>query len=310
VILTVTPNPCVDKTVYVEALEVGTFMQSRRCTFVAGGKGNNVARAVRALGRPAKALVVVGGHTGEHVVGMIERDDGVPCVPVWVASPTRTITTVLEEPTHRQTVLFEPGPRVTPAEAAHITNRFSEVVGEAQVVAFGGTVPDRTIEGLYEELIPMARARGVITILDSHGPEFVRGIEAAPYMVKPNVAEAEEAVGFALATDRAKWAAIGHFHDKGVELVVLSLGQAGALVSRGAERFHVAPPSIEEVNAVGSGDALVAGFAIGLLEDMSLEETARLAVAAGTANATSWAIGHFTQADMDGLIGQVEIRAV
>jgi tagatose 6-phosphate kinase len=307
-ILTVTPNPCVDKTVFIDDLKVGAFIRSRKCTCIPGGKGTNVARAVKNLGRAGKAMVIVGGHPGAHVVEMIEQQDAVPCVPVWVKSQTRTITTVLEEPIHRQTAFFEPGSHITDEEAAELEAIFAREVMAAKVVTFNGTVPDPNIKHLYRNLIRIAKAAGVTTILDSHGPEFAIGLESAPYMVKPNVAEAQELVGFALDSVAAKWKAIDFFHDKGVTLVVLSLGKDGALISRGGDRFHAAPPVIREVNPVGSGDALVAGFAIGLREGMPLEETARLAVAAGTANAMNWDIGHFTREQVEAIIPQVQIR--
>ena len=84
-ILTVTPNPCVDKTVFIARLEPGGRFRSPKCTHIPGGKGTNVSRAVKALGGDTAALVIVGGHTGRHVVEMIEQQDGVRCVPVWVA---------------------------------------------------------------------------------------------------------------------------------------------------------------------------------------------------------------------------------
>lgn len=283
-------------------------MRARRCTCIPGGKGTNVSRAVNALGRPTKALVVVGGHTGGHVVDMIRHQDGVECIPVWVTSQTRTITTVLEEPIHRQTAFFEPGSRVTDEEAQKIVETFLGALGEARVVAFSGTVSDPNIKGLYRELIAIAKAAGVTTILDSHGPEFALGLEAAPVMVKPNVAEAQEIVGHSLDAIEAKWQAVDVFHAKGVELVVLSLGKDGALVSRRGQRLHAVPPQVKEVNPVGSGDALVAGFAIGLMEGMPLEDMAILAVAAGTANAISWDIGHFTRAEVDDIARRVDLR--
>jgi tagatose 6-phosphate kinase len=255
-------------------------------------------------------MVIVGGHPGAHVVEMIEQQDGVACAPVWVQSQTRTITTVLEEPIHRQTAFFEPGSCVTASESDAIVETFRGVISEARVVTFNGTVCDRSIEGLYGTLIPIAKERGVLTILDSHGPEFARGLDAVPYMVKPNVAETEELVGYALDTDDAKARAIRFFHEKGVELVVLSLGKDGALVSRGGERFHVVPPAIQEVNPVGSGDALMAGFASGLLEDMPPETMARLAVAAGAANAQSWDIGHFTKEEVEDIEQNVTVRRI
>ncbi|HEO71763.1 MAG TPA: 1-phosphofructokinase family hexose kinase [Candidatus Hydrogenedentes bacterium] len=309
-ILTVTPNPCVDKTVFIDALEVGTFMRSRKCACIPGGKGTNVARAVHALGRPSTAMVLVGGHPGAHVVEMIEQQDGVPCVPVWVASQTRTITTVFEEPIHRQTAFFEPGSRVTEGEADAIVKRFEAVAAEARVVTFNGTVPDPALRDLYRRLIPIAKMHDAITILDSHGPEFALGLEAAPYMIKPNVVETEESVGYTLDSEEATWRAMEEFHERGVELVVLSLGKDGALVSQGSERLRVTPPAITEVNPVGSGDALVAGFAIGLLEGMPLDAMARLGVAMGTANAMSWDIGHFTRDEVEAVSAEVRVEPV
>jgi 1-phosphofructokinase family hexose kinase len=309
-ILTVTPNPCVDKTVFIDKLKVGTFMRSQKCTCIPGGKGTNVSRAVKALGRATKAMTFVGGHPGRHVVEMIEQQDGVECIPAWIMSQTRTITTVLEEPIHRQTAFFEPGSRVTEAEYKSIVELFREAVVGAQVVTFNGTVCDKAIRNLYRDLIPIAKEAGVTTILDSHGPEFALGIEIVPYMVKPNVAETEELFGYSLETDDARWQAIAQFHAKGIELVALSLGERGAFVSRGEERMHVVPPEIDEINPVGSGDAFVAGFAIGLLEGMPLRDMAVLGCAAGTANAMSWDIGHFTKEQVEALVTQVEVRCV
>ncbi|NIA14927.1 MAG: hexose kinase [Nitrospiraceae bacterium] len=307
-ILTVTPNPCVDKTVFIDRLEPGVSTRSKRYTCVPGGKGNNVSRAVKALGRATKAMPLVGGHTGAHVVEMIEQQDGVECVPIWVDSPTRTITTVLEESIHRQTPIFEPGSHVTNEEATQIENTFRDALDGVQVVIFSGTVPDPNIKTLYRSLIPIAHNAGAATILDSHGPEFALGLEAHPHMAKPNDAEAQELVGFALETDADRWRAVEAFHARGIELVVLSLGPRGAFVSKGGIQFHAIPPAIEEINAVGSGDALVAGFAIGLLESMDLQDAARLAIAAGAANAMSWDIGHFTAKEVEALLPKMEIR--
>jgi tagatose 6-phosphate kinase len=253
-------------------------------------------------------MVIVGGHPGAHVVEMLEKQDGIPCVPLWVKSQTRTITTVLEEPIHRQTAFFEPGSLVTNEEFDELKRVFALQVQEAKAVTFNGTVPDPSIKTLYRDTIPIAKSAGAITILDAHGPEFALGLEAVPYMVKPNVAEAQECVGFPLDSVEAKWKAIDHFHERGIELVVLSLGKEGALVSRGNERFHAVPPPIKEVNPVGSGDALVAGFAIGLAEKMPLVEMAKLAIAAGAANAMTWEIGHFTIDQVQTLIPQVRIN--
>lgn len=315
-ILTVTPNPCVDKTIFVDDLTVGGSMRSARYSCIPGGKGTNVSRAVHALGRATKAMLLVGGHSGAHVVEMVREQDGVEPVPVWVASPTRTITTVLEEPVHRQTVFFEPGSRVTDGEARRFVEAFETEVQQAKVVVFSGTVPDPSIHWLYRDLVSIARNAGVVTILDSHGPEFASGLDSVPYMVKPNLVETEEIIGKPLPSESDKIEALDFFHRRGVRLVVMSLGKDGALVSLDDPTspartvLSLRPPEIREVNAVGSGDCLVAGFAIGLMEGMDIETMARIGVAAGTANAQSWDIGHFEPRTVDDIASQVSVRRI
>lgn len=296
-----------DKTVFIDALEPGAKIRSNRCECIPGGKGTNVARAVKALGRTARAMVIVGGRPGQHVTDMIRDQDGVECAPVWVDSPTRTITTVLETSIHRQTAFFEPGSRVTPEEMTRAVETFKEALQGVALATFNGTVCAPSIRTLYKTLIPIAREQGVITILDAHGPEFAMGLEAKPYMAKPNAVEMEELAGYPLDTPAACWRTVDDLHKRGVTLVVLSLGKDGALVSRGGEQFHAIPPVIEEVNAVGSGDALVAGFAIGLSENQPLEDMTRLGIAAGTANAMTWDIGHFDPETVARLSAEVQI---
>jgi len=306
-ILTVTPNPCVDKTIFVDTIELGGKHRAPKYACIPGGKGNNVSRAVKALGYETAVLTIVGGRTGQHVVDMIEQQDGVRCIPVWVAGMTRTITTILEESPRRQTAFFEPGSPVTATEMDLIIEVFRSAVREARVVAFSGTVPDPLLHPLYRKLIGIAKDAGVCTILDSYGEEFRQGLEAVPYMVKPNLVELRQWAKDPVDTETAKWRAIDALHAAGVTLVVLSLGKDGALVSRAGERLRVIPPAIEEVNPVGSGDTLVAGFAIGLHEGWPLDQTARLAVAAGTANAMSWDIGHFTREEVEAVAAKVRI---
>ncbi len=307
-ILTVTPNPCVDKTVFLDTMNVGKKNVCHRVTTIPGGKGNNVARAVKALGEQSASVVLVGGAPGQHVVDMITRQDGLECHPVWIAENTRTITTVLEEGPHRQTPLFEPGPRVSILEKERLIDEVRARLVETDILTLNGTVPDPVLHDVYRTLITLTKEAGVTVILDTHGRELALGLEAAPFMVKPNEAEAAELVGYALDSDSARWRAIDWFHGKGVALVVLSLGPDGVFVSDGQERLHVKPPAIEEINAVGSGDSLVAGIAVGLLRKWPLEQCAIWGVSAGTVNAMRWDIGHVTQAEVEQIAPRVIVR--
>jgi len=307
-ILTVTPNPCVDKTIFVDHVELGTIIRGKKATAIAGGKGTNVSRVVKALDRPTKALQVVGGHTGAHIEEMIRVQDGVETVPVWVSAPSREIVTVLDTSKHVQTAYMEPGPEITAEEAARVGQVFENVLGEAKVVTFNGTVPCAVLHSLYYDLIKAAARRDIKTVLDSHGPAFAEGIRAQPFMVKPNIGETQRFFGEQVRTDNDILKAITKYHRLGASWVVISMGARGAIASLDGQLFRCTPPKVDEVNPVGSGDALVAGFAVGLMEGMDLEETCRLAVGAGTANATSWDIGRCSRDEIERHAALVKIE--
>ncbi len=309
-ILTVTPNPCVDKTVFLDQIELGAFMRAPRYSCIPGGKGTNVSRALKTMGCATRAMVIVGGHTGRHVVDMIEHDDKVPCVPAWVASPTRTITTVLEESTGRQTAFFEPGSAVTAAEFEQIVEVFREAVKGAKAVTLNGTVSDPAIRALYARLIPMARDAGALVFLDSHGPEFKMGLEAGPAFVLPNEKEAAEAVGFELRDEPSRMRAAREMLEYASHGVIVTLGAGGALAVMHDGAWQATPPAIEEVNPVGSGDAFLAGAALGIVQGSSPEAWLQQACAMGAANAASWDIGHFDAATVGRLQEKVQVRRI
>lgn len=306
-IVTVTPNPCVDKTVYIDHLEPGGRYRSRRYDCIPGGKGINVSRAVMALGGITRAFLIAGGHPGRHVVEMIRNDDGVACDVFECVEPTRTITTVLEADPHRQTAFFEPGPELGDEERVDLFWAAKHAMRGAAMVTFNGTVPCESLADLYAKLIPEAHAMEALTLLDAHGEEFRYGLAQRPTFIKPNQQEAEGFLGRALDTDAARWGAIEAFHAMGVFGVIMSLGAEGALFSVDGERLKAIPPTIDEVNPVGSGDALVAGFSMGIVSGETLETIARTAIACGTANAMSWDIGHFTPDEVEVIAAQVNI---
>lgn len=299
--LTVTPNPCIDKTIFIPRFKPGDRIRSQRYSIIAGGKGNNVARVLRYLGFNVYALLWAGGYTGKEVIRLLKEEDHVKPIPVKTDTPTRTITTIYEEDKNRQTAFFEPGPKITPTEYQQMINTFRKVLKEKKikVAIFSGTVPDPSAVSLYRELINIANSYNVITILDSYGTEFREGLNSFPYMVKPNLKEAEEFFNSNLTTKIKQLEALEFFiKECGVKLACLSLGPNGCLVTDGELYLHSVPPKIQEINPVGSGDALVAGFAIGIAKKFPLPVSSKLGVALGTANAMKWDIGKFNLKDL------------
>ncbi len=299
--LTVTPNPCIDKTVFIPEFKPGDRVRSNKYTQISGGKGNNVARVLVTLGFRAGALLWVGGYTGKQVVKMLRNNDKVTCFPVWTEIPTRTITTVLEENSGRQTAFFEPGPQISQQEYDNFVQRFNKVISSYKIpiVVLSGTVPDPKVSSLYKDLIRTANEKGIKVILDTYGNEFSEGIKSKPYMVKPNVEELSKFLQTDLKDIKSRIVGIRYLHERHkIPLVVLSMGKEGAVICFANRYLHIIPPKIKEINPIGSGDALVAGFAIGLYRGFSIEDTSRLGVALGTANAMIWDIGKFEIKDL------------
>ncbi|UCH34804.1 MAG: hexose kinase [Armatimonadota bacterium] len=307
-ILTVTLNPCVDKAIALDSLALGAFNTGVEAHDVAGGKATNVARMAKHLGAPVKSLVLLGGESGKLIERLIRTHDGIEPVVVWTAAPTRSIVTVYERDRKRATAYVEPNPRITEAEAAELMEQYAAALEDIEIVCFGGSVPDRILDDAYRRMILEAKQRGIRTILDSRGEALRLGVEATPFMVKPNVVETEQLLGRSLAGDDDRWQAIGCYRELGIELVALSLGKAGALVDWNGRRWHAQPPQVEEVNPVGSGDCLVAGFACGLLWGWEAERTIRLAIAAGAANAAVWDAASPSRAEVEALIPGVTLR--
>lgn len=307
--LTVTPNPCIDKTIFIPKFKPGDRVRSGKYTQISGGKGNNVARVLVTLGFNAGALLWVGGYTGKQVVKMLRENDKVRCFPVWTATATRTITTILEEEYGRQTAFFEPGPLISNQEYSHFIEKFNKIISSYKVpiVVLSGTVPDPNVAFLYRDLIKIANERRIKVILDTYGTEFSEGIKSNPYMVKPNVEELSKFLNTPLKDMKLRIEAVQYLHKKHkITLVVLSMGREGALVCWNNTYIHIIPPKIKEINPVGSGDALVAGFVVGLYKGFSIEDTGRLGVVLGTANAMKWDIGKFNIRDLINIYEQVK----
>jgi len=306
-VLTVTLNPCVDKTIFIKNLEIGRVIRADGVKLIAGGSGNNVARVVRSLGHPVLALNLLGGGYGDIIASLL-RSEGIPFEAAHIKGSSRTVVTVLDTASGIQTAYVEPGPEVSPEEVAHFKGRYKRVLKDAQLVVLSGSVPCPSLNGLYADLIAMAKDRGLRVILDTRGPALPQGIAASPFMIKPNVEEMGDTLGRQVVYKKDVLECLNRCLKQGVELIVLSFGREGILVSYRDQLLRAWPPQIKVVNPIGSGDSLVAGFAVGLADGMAIEDTIRLGVAAGAANASIWDAAGCTKEDILKLVPGVRLE--
>ncbi|MET9434678.1 1-phosphofructokinase [Streptomyces sp. NPDC006551] len=257
-ILTVTPNPSLDRTYEVPALDRGEVLRASAERMDPGGKGVNVSRAVAAAGHRTVAVVPLGGAPGALVAQLL-AGQGIEVAPVPVAGHTRS-NIALAEPDGTLTKVNAPGPELSAEESETILATVGAYSPAADWIACCGSLPRGLAPEWYAELVTRAHGAGARIALDTSGPSLLAALAARPDVVKPNVEELAEAVGRPLATVGDAVKAAEELRERGAGAVLASLGADGQLlVSDTGTWFGTA--SVEAVRSnVGAGDASLAGF--------------------------------------------------
>lgn len=309
-ILTVTLNAAVDRTVAVPNFRLARRHRAVESRTVAGGKGINVARALSLLGRPVIAAGFVGGPTGTRVLEQL-HEESVLTDFTRIAAETRINLAVIDPTSGDQTEINERGPAVSPEEVKHLFERIGYLANGAKICVLAGSLPPGAGDDLYARLIADLGRRGVPVVLDAEGEAMLEGVRAGASMITPNEREAEELVGQEFA-DRGDLA-------QGLkELVRLGAAEAAitrpegcvAAVGEGAERrlleIHTEP--LEPVSTVGSGDAFVAGYVAARYEDRSPEDCLAYGVACGAESTQHFGAGTVDRNQVERLLGEVAVH--
>lgn len=283
-IITVTLNPAVDKTVRVEKLNIGGLSRIREMRMDAGGKGINVSRAISALGGESLAMGLLGGAQGAFIRGAL-RDGGIRSAFTEIAGETRTnLKVVADDGT--VTELNEPGPEITKEEMDMLRRSLEMQIHAGDLLILSGSAPKGTPDTCYAELIQLAHACGAEVLLDADGERFAAGVSVRPDIVKPNLHELMEYCRCRgikpdgdTERDRAVYAG-RMLIAAGIREVIVSMGEDGALFLNGESTWHVPAIPVKVSSTVGAGDVMAAAYALGCVQGLAIEERMRLAVAA------------------------------
>lgn len=307
--LTVTLNPCVDKTLKIKKYRQYNKNHVEELYATAGGKGLNIARMIYNLGGPCTALCLLGQETGLEIENLLKRD-GVSYRKIPISMKNRQVITIHETSCNKQTAFFEPGPEITYEERQLLLEEYKSLVINHQYIILGGAIPNASFKGIYFDMIKIAKKYNKKVILDSYKIGLIEGLKASPFMVKPNEEEASVILGRPLFTDKDAMDAAHVFFQRGIEIVVISQGKKGAIFATKDICLKGYSQDITEVNSVGSGDSLVAGICTGLLQGQTYEESFRLGLAAGTANAANLTISNSTKKEVISYMNGITIEKI
>jgi 1-phosphofructokinase family hexose kinase len=306
-IVTVTLNPVLDRTLTVPYIPFNQMIRATELRLDWGGKGFNVSRALHALGAQSTAMGLVGGATGQLLERGL-RDLGIATDLLHISGETRTNTVIAEMDSGRYIKVNEVGPTVQALELSAFLARVHERVHPGDIWILSGSLPPGLPPNLYAQLIALLRKAGAMTFLDTSGEPLRLGCLAGPHLVKPNVFEAEEMLGQEINSDADALRAVKFFLQQGAELAALSLGADGLLLASTQQAIWASPPRVPVRNPVGAGDALLAGIAWAMEQAMPLEEIARWGVATGTAAATCEGVSVGVRAEVESLYAQVQTK--
>jgi len=308
-IATITLNPSLDRTVIVDGLKVN---ESNRWTSVhhyAGGKGIDVSRAIHEMGGQTIAYGFIGGDEGRTLEVKLD-EEGVPFSFTPIEQETRVNFIIADTRASQQTIINAPGPHISKRELARFLKKLRGIYPSPELMVASGSVPPGVPIDIYYTIVQEAKSHRVRTILDSAGQWLEEGIKAKPYLIKPNIREAEELLKTELPTEEAITKAALNLIEMGVEIAVISRGKDGIIAAAKDGVFKAVPPPVKVRSAVGAGDCTIAGLALKLAWGEPLIEACRLAVAMGTAAVLTPGTELAHRADVEKLLPQIKVSRV
>jgi len=304
-IYTITLNPALDRILTVESIEYHNPNRVDGDERYAGGKGIDVSKALTRLGVGNKALGFAGGFTGLELEGCL-FNLGVNCEFVRISAETRTNVYIHETARNRQISFNLRGPLIQSFELMEMIDVIKGLK-DAEYIILSGSIPAGVNPIIYEKIVEIAKAKGAKVVLDSDDEPFKAGLRAKPHIIKPNIHELERLMARQLKDiDAIVDAAVG-VYERGVEVVLVSMGAKGVLLVTKDERWIAHPPRVTVVNTIGAGDSAVAGFVHGLVLGENYKEAVMRAAATGTA-ATLINDVSITQESVDAILAQVKVR--
>jgi 1-phosphofructokinase family hexose kinase len=305
-ILCITPNPAIDRTLIVPKLALGNVHRAQQVIVAAGGKGLNVARAIRTLGGESLCMGFAGGHSG-RLLADLAQSEGLNSSWTWTDSETRTCT-ILVSQTGDATEIDEPGLPVSAADWSRLREEVQKHLSSVGLICVCGSLPPNSsaddLQGLLSVLVDAKKQVWV----DTSGASLDTILTYPGICIKVNGNEIGKSLGLEVKDVPSAQRALRILGERGLATCAITLGDAGALLASQAGRWYAQGPQMRAVSSVGSGDSFLGGLLRALDEGKDWPKALSDAVAAGTANTLSAGGGQFTAQEFRRIREQTQIQ--
>ncbi|WP_430875971.1 hexose kinase [Gilliamella sp. G0441] len=310
-ILTITMNPSVDIAYPLNKLIIDDINRVSNVKKTAGGKGLNVTRGIKFSGIPVLASGIIGGTTGEYIKKQLDKDNIAYCFYT-TKQESRNCIAILHE--GNQTEILESGPELDNNDVEQFLNHYETMLEQAKIITISGSLPQGFPIDFYVKLIEQAEKRQIPVLLDSSGNMLYATLisKHKPYLIKPNKEELQQIIEMKIDADdtHSLIQALNHPLLSDIPIIVISLGKNGAFARCHHQYYQASIPQIKVINPVGSGDITLAGLAVSLHENESIEVMLARAMTMGMLNAMESQTGFVNMRHYDHYYQQVKITKI
>ena len=301
-------NPSIDKSIAVDGFHYGSMNRVRDARSDAGGKAVNVAIVAARLGLDVRCIGILREENG-HIIEDKLKQNGIEHETVWLPGSIRTNMKVLDREKSIVTELNESGQSVTAEALEAITNRIRAKASTSDYMVFTGSLPPGCPKDYYAKLIACLGDE-CKCVIDAEGETLKAGINACPYLIKPNKMELELELNRTLLGIEDVVQASRGFIERGIGRVAVSLGADGALLSDADATYYAQGLNVAVQSTVGAGDSMVAGMLYGFEKGLSTDEVLRHAVAAASATIMEAGTGLMKKENYNDLRKKISIKKV
>jgi 6-phosphofructokinase 2 len=308
-IYTVTLNPGLDRVLWTEELKEGIPNRATGDKTCIGGKGIGVSRALANLGIKSTAFGFVGGFAGNWLNKLLEEERNIEVDFTKIEGETRINVTIYKKNSETPIQINASGPEINSRECDDLLHKIKRL-GNPEIITVGGSLPQGLGPEIYRKIMKIAKEKNAKIILDIDGHSLKSCIDARPNIIKPNIHELSDFVGYELKSMDEIIKAARNIHECGIDIVLVSMDAKGMLMIADGEEYLAEPPRITVKNVLGAGDSSIAGFIYGMINGKYLKESLVCAVAAGTAATLSNGKILCPKKDFIKLIPQVKIKPI